>query len=182
MPLPLLPLIPLVASLVPEAVKWLAGDSAGKVAEKVAAVAVETFGTSDPDTIERAVAADPNLALQFKMAVLAAQAASEKEETARMMAQLADVQSARTQTVELAKAGSPIAWGAAVCSVLVIGGFTLILYFVLSKEIPEGSREAAIYALGQLGGMATAAVAYWVGSSAGSAQKTGALETLARKR
>src|SRR4051812_39760230 len=128
-------LLPLLASLVPEAVKWIAGDAAGKAAEQVTAIAGQIFGGQDPDA---AIAAKPELALQFKMAVLAAQSASEKEETARLMAQLADVQSARVQTIELAKAGSAIAWGAPVVSILAVLVFAGFVGLLFAKEVPEG--------------------------------------------
>lgn len=175
-------LIPILASLVPEAVKWIAGDAAGKAASTVASIATQVLGTDDPAKVEAAIASDPAKALEFKLAVLAAQSASEKEETARILAEHADRQSARLQTVNLAQAGSAIAWGAPVVSVLVTAGFFAMLYLVLTREIPEGSQRLADIMLGWLGASFAAVVAYWVGSSAGSAAKTATLEKVLTNR
>ena len=88
-----------------------------------------------------------------------------------MLARLEDVASARRQTVELAKAGSPIAWGAPVVSVLAIvvfAGFVAMLFF---KVVPQDMKEALFL----LGGSAATGygmvLSYWLGSSSGSAAK-----------
>ncbi|MBP2232457.1 hypothetical protein J2847_005786 [Azospirillum agricola] len=78
---------------------------------------------------------------------------------------------ARGQTVELAKAGSHIAWGAPVVSVVVMSVFGAVLYKVLSTPAGTSIDPNAAIMLGALTTMATAVVSYWVGSSAGSAAK-----------
>lgn len=175
-----MPLIPLLLGLAPTVAEWILGDKTGKAVGKVATIAQDILGTSDADQIERAVAADPNLALQFKQAVIAAAAEEKRMELEAIKAQLADVQSARNQTVELAKTGSAIAWGAPVVSVIIAVGFFVMLYLIIRREIPEGSRDLANIMLGSLGSSFTGVVAYWVGSSAGSAQKTAALAAVGR--
>jgi hypothetical protein len=62
-------------------------------------------------------------------------------------------------------------------STIVTFGFFLMLYMVLQREIPAGSRDLANIMLGYLGGSFTAVVGYWVGSSIGSARKDAALRT-----
>lgn len=164
-------LIPLLASIVPEAIKWIAGDSAGKAAEQVASIANQVFGTADPEQAA-AAALDPAKALEFKMAVLAAQSASEKEETARMMAQLADVQSARNQTVALAQAKSGLAWGSAIVSVLAVVVFAGFIYMLFARQVmPEGMKDALMLMAGAASAGFTQVLGYWLGSSAGSANK-----------
>lgn len=181
-----MPFLPLLLGLAPTVASWIMGDKTGGAVSKVTDIARDILGTTDADQIERAVAADPNLALQFKMAVLQAEVDARahverlrQQELDGLKAQLADVQSARNQTVELAKAGSAIAWGAPLVSVLITAGFFVMLYLVIRREIPEGSRDLANIMLGSLGSSFTAVVGYWVGSSAGSAQKTAALEKAA---
>ena len=88
------------------------------------------------------------------------------------MATLSDVASARNQTVELAQAKSPIAWGAPVVSTVVLLTFGLMLGIILSHSLPVGSEALANVMLGTLAAMATAVAQYWVGSSAGSARKS----------
>ena len=175
-----MPLLPLLLGLAPTVASWIMGDKTGAAVSKITGIAQDLLGTSDAAGIERAIAADPNLALQFKMAVMQAEADARRQEFDTLQAQLADVQSARNQTVKLAEAGSVIAWGAPIISILITVGFFAMLYVVIRQEIPESSQTLANIMLGSLGTSFTAVVGYWVGSSAGSAQKTNALEKLAR--
>lgn len=171
MPLPLAALLPLVASLAPGLVKHLAGERAGAVAGEVATAINAVVGSQDPAEVELALA-DPARAADLRLDLARIEQAAETERV-RML--LADVAGARGQTVELARAGSVIAWGAPVVSALVLLAFGVALYGIVAREIPEGSRELALLLLGGLLGMAQAVVAYWVGSSAGSARKDEAL-------
>jgi F-type H+-transporting ATPase subunit b len=50
------------------------GDKTGAAVSKVTGIAQDILGTSDAGGIERAIAADPNLALQFRVAVIQAEA------------------------------------------------------------------------------------------------------------
>lgn len=181
-----MPFLPLLLGLAPTVASWIMGDKTGAAVSQVTGIAREILGTDDANGIERALAADPNIALQFKMAVLQAEADARahterlrQQDLDEMKAQLADVASARGQTVELAKAGSPIAFGAVVVSVLVTVAFMLALWFVVRQEIPLASREIAYILLGTLGAKFGDIVAYWVGSSSGSASKDAALRQVA---
>jgi hypothetical protein len=175
-----MPFLPLLLGLAPTVASWIMGDKTGAAVTKITGIAQDLLGTSDANGIERAISADPNLALQFKMAVMQAEADARRQEFDTLQAQLADVQNARNQTVKLAEAGSVIAWGAPIISILITVGFFAMLYVVIRQEIPESSQTLANIMLGSLGTSFTAVVGYWVGSSAGSAQKTNALEKLAR--
>lgn len=177
-----MPLIPLLLGLAPTVASWLMGDKTGKAVETVTGIARDILGTTDADGIERAVAADPNLALQFKMAVLQAEADARAHEAEmsrqalmELNARIADVASARSQTVELAKAGSPIAWGSSIVSVLAIAVFAGFVYMLFAKVVPEGMKEALLL----LGGSAATGygmvLSYWLGSSSGSAAKDATL-------
>ena len=73
---------------------------------------------------------------------------------------------------DLAKAGSPIVWGAPVISVLVLMTFAAVVLMAVGTK-QDSSLVNVV--LGTLGTMSTAVVTYWVGSSAGSAQKTALL-------
>jgi hypothetical protein len=175
-----MPFLPLLLGLAPTVASWILGDKTGAAVTKITGIAQDLLGTSDAAGIERAIAADPNLALQFKMAMIQAEADARRQEFDTLQAQLADVQNARNQTVKLAEAGSVIAWGAPIISILITVGFFAMLYVVIRQEIPESSQTLANIMLGSLGTSFTAVVGYWVGSSAGSAQKTNTLEKLAR--
>lgn len=175
-----MPFLPLLLGIAPTVASWIMGDKTGAAVSKITGIARDLLGTDDADGIERAIAADPNLALQFKLAVIQAEADARRQEYDTLQAQLADVQSARNQTVKLAEAGSAIAWGAPIISSIITIGFFAMLYLVIRQEIPENSQTLANIMLGSLGTSFTAVVGYWVGSSAGSAQKTNALEKIAR--
>ena len=171
MPLPLATLLPLVASLAPGLIKHMAGDKAGAIAGEVVAAVTRVAGSDDPAKVDLALA-DPARAAELRIELARIESSAETE---RLRLVLADVAGARDQTVDLARAGSPIAWGAPVVSALVLVAFGFALYGIVAREIPEGSRELALLLLGGLLGMAQAVVAYWVGSSAGSARKDEAL-------
>jgi hypothetical protein len=67
-------------------------------------------------------------------------------------------------------------WGAVIISALVLIQFALCCFLVLYREVPAGSQQAALVLLGALASNGTLVVGYWVGSSAGSAQKTDLLK------
>lgn len=176
-----MPLIPLLLGLAPTVASWILGDKTGSAIEKVTGIARDVLGTDNPDAIERAVAADPNAALAFKQAVIQAEADARRNELEAMKAELADVQSARNQTVELAKAGSPIAWGAPVVSVLGVAVFAGFVYLLFSGSVDPKLENALML----LGGTAATGygivLQYWLGSSRGSAVKEQALTNVLRK-
>jgi hypothetical protein len=184
-----MPLIPLLLGLAPTVASWIMGDKTGNAVSKITGIAQDILGTTDADGIERAVAADPNLALQFKMAVLQAEADARNHEAQmnrqaleELNARIADVASARSQTVELAKAGSAIAWGSPIVSVLAIVVFAGFVYMLFAKNVPEGMKEALLL----LGGSAATGygmvLSYWLGSSSGSAAKDVTLRAAVAKR
>lgn len=72
-------------------------------------------------------------------------------------------------------------WGSVVISMIVTVGFFWMLYLVLQREIPAGSRDLANIMLGYLGGSFTAVVGYWVGSSVGSVRKDTYLNQINRE-
>ena len=158
------------------------GDRTGAAVEKVTGIARDILGTDDPSGIEAAIVRDPNAALQFKTALIQAEADARRLEHEAILAQLRDVQSAREQTVRLAEAKSPIAYGAVLVSAIVLVGFAVMLWLVIREEVPANQRDMVTLLLGTLAGMASSVVAYWVGSSNGSMQKNAALEkALAQK-
>jgi len=174
-------LIPLLLGLAPTVADWIIGDKTGKAVGQVSEIAKNLLGTDDPGAIEPAISADPNLALQFKTAVMQAAAESRRADLDEFRAQLADMASARSQTVDLAKANSKIAWSTPVVSVLAIvvfAGFVAMLFF---REVPEGMKEALLL----LGGSAATGygmvLSYWLGSFSSSAVKDGWIRQIAGK-
>lgn len=177
----MLPLIPLAIQLVPDIAKWLFGDDAEKTSKAVAQVVQQVTGADT--TTEAGIAAaaavlsgKPELASQLQVQIAQIAAAREKEQrdtdAASLAARLADVASARAQTVALAQAKSAVQWAPVIISAVVLVTFGAVMWCALTRALPAGSETILNMLLGTLAAMATSVVAYWVGSSAGSAQKT----------
>ena len=177
----MLPLIPLAISLAPEIAKWLFGPSAEKTAAAVAQVVADVTG-ADLSTGEGVAAAQaalggsPELAsqLRVRLAQIAADSgqAERVADQAALAARFADVAGARAQTVSLAQAKSAVQWAPVVISTVVLLTFGTVMWLALTHALPAGSETILNMLLGTLAAMATSVVAYWVGSSAGSATKT----------
>lgn len=172
--MPILALLPLVASLAPGLMRYLVGDRAGDVTAQVSTAIRSIIGSDDPAVVEAALA-DPGKAADLRLELARIESAAETE---RLRLMMADVAGARAQTVDLARAGSPIAWGAPIVSAVVLVAFGLAVWAVLTHSLPAGSQEIALYTVGALQTMAGGVVAYWVGSSAGSARKDEALRDM----
>ena len=172
----MLPLIPLAISLAPEIGKWLFGDKGEQTAAAVARVVQTVTGTTDETVAQQVLARDPTVAAQLRVQL--AQLAAQREQAAAqatleaLKAQIADVQSARAQTVSLAQAKSAVQWSAPVVSIVVLATFGVVMWAALTRSLPAGSETILNMLLGTLAAMATSVVGYWVGSSAGSERKT----------
>jgi hypothetical protein len=184
-----MPLIPLLLGIAPTVASWILGDKTAVAVGQVTDIARRVLGTDDPAAIEAAIARDPAAALEFKRLIVEAEARARADaleaqriEFDAFRAQLADTASARAQTVALAQAGSALAWGAVLISIVVLAAFGVALWVILRGEIPAGSRDVAFQLLGMLGTMAAGVVAYWVGSSSGSAAKTATIERVVAGR
>lgn len=180
----MLPLLPLALAAVPELIRMIAGDQAGAVAGRVAGIVHTVAGTPDPAEAQQRLAADPALAadLRVRLAALAldAQRAIDLAAEQRRQAELAtlrtaleDTQGARATMQAMVAAGSPVAWGAPVVSILVTSGFFGIL---LTLIVGNASFEADVAAIinitiGALAAAFATVVNFWLGSSQGSRNK-----------
>lgn len=172
----MLPLLPLALELLPSIGRWIAGDTGGKVAGAAAAAIQTLTGTESPDAARAALAADPALAAQVRIRLAEIEAEQDRDRRAAelesLKAHFADVAGARGQTVALAQAGSRVQWAPVLVSILVLATFGIVMWCALTRSLPAGSETILNMLLGTLAAMATSVVGYWVGSSAGSAQKT----------
>ena len=170
----LIPLIPLALQLVPLLARHLGGAEAGAVAGQVTEVVRRVVGSDDPDQAAAAIEADP--AMRAELTVALARIASDRE-----MAEIAAiVEAARIAATDRADAramarSGPLAWGAGLVTAgafLMLLGLGMVLALV---EVPPGNREVLLMLAGTVTAMAGAAAQFWVGSSAGSAGKSGLL-------
>ncbi len=112
------------------------------------------------------------IAAQREQSLLTAQQAAEQARLDEIKAAMADTASARGAMTALAQSGSAMQWAPAVVSFVVLTTFGVVMYAALTRGLPAGSETILNMLLGTLAAMATSTVAYWVGSSAGSMQKT----------
>ena len=84
--LPLIPIIAGLAQIVPSIVGLLAGDEAGKHAEKVAGIATALTGQATPDSAVEMIKTDPEAALKFQAAYLEYESGIYREQTQRLEA------------------------------------------------------------------------------------------------
>jgi hypothetical protein len=172
----MLPLIPLAISLAPEIARWLFGTEGEKTATAVVAAVQSATGTADENVASQMLATNPQAAVDLRVKL--AQIAAERERTASdaqltlLKSQLADIADARALTVSLAQSKSAVQWAAPVVSAIVLTTFGAVMFLALTRALPAGSETLLNMLLGSLAAMSTSVVSYWVGSSAGSAQKT----------
>ena len=136
------------------------GGAIGGIAGKAVASALGV--TPTPEAVHQAIAADPSGAADKLKAL--------EEETAQKQAVLDDIANARATNVQLAQAGSPIAYGPIVVSAITAIGF-VILSVIAMRAAPGADREVTLYLLGAWQAAFATMVAYWLGSSSGSRAK-----------
>lgn len=169
----MLPLIPLALSLAPELARWLGGATAGAVAGQVAEAARAVVGTDDPGQVAARLEADParRADLQIELARIAAD--RDAEEHAARAEELRIAAADRADARQMARGGGALAWGAGLvtaASFLMLAGLIALLTLA---EIPGGSRDLLVTIAGGILVLVQSAAAFWVGSSAGSAAKSG---------
>jgi len=178
--MPLLPIIGLVANVVPQLLGLFGRNNEAEIAGKVADIATKITGMADVDQAAAAINADPALALQFKTAVLAQQTELANLAFATEKLYVEDVQDAR-------KYRDDKVFGLGVVILLSFGTAVLLVlwggYKILSGGVSvEPGMFAAITGfigtlIGYIAANAQSVVNYYFGSSRGSTQKTDALES-----
>lgn len=154
------------------------------MATDVANAVKTATGTSDPTAAKQKIASDPatatNLQVQLaQIAVTATKAQSAEADQQRqdqlteLKQRLDDVQSARTNLLNLATSKSPIAWVAPTVSFLVMIGFYallgILIIFFNNKDISQ--NQLINICIGALVAAFSTVVNFWLGSSKGSQDK-----------
>lgn len=106
-----------------------------------------------------------------------------KVDQAREAAFIDDTKSARQQTVELAEAKSPIAWGAPMVSALIVSGYFFCIYqlFIVKADLPNNTFQLLSVMFGALSLAFGQVCNYWLGSSAGSKRAGDAVRKIAEQ-
>jgi len=179
-------LLPLLLGLAP-VVADMFGSGTKDVVTKVATVAKDVLGVDHVDQIEAAMAADPQKALEFKQALIAAateekriQMEREKSERetylATLQATLTDIQSARS----VAMSNGPARWGAIIVSVfsIVLAGAVAYMMIFPSPGASKLTETVITMWVGAAINWVAQVQNFWLGSSMGSQQKDAALADL----
>lgn len=153
-----------LAQFAPVIIKYLTGsEKAEQAAEAVVGIAEQVTGMKGDAAVE-AIKADPNLAMQFRMSVMAQEADLDK-------AFLADRQDARARDVEMAKAGRKNG-RADLLAVLAVGALVFCVWLVASNPtLPGGAREAIMFVAGVFAAAVRDVYGFEFGSSRGSKEK-----------
>lgn len=157
-----------VANLLPAVGAVIGGPVglAAGLAPKILNLLFSTSGSSDPIEAAKQIVADPNKLAEFNMRI-------RELENEELRLRLADVQSARRMSLELAKQGSLIAWVPALLSLTFVGGYFLfcggMLYVTFFTGIEGDLTDRQVQIMRELLLAASPFLGlvtqYWFGSS-----------------
>lgn len=197
------PLLAVATAVLPGIVRAIAGDTRGAVAASAAQAVADITGATDPDTARVRIEEDPAMeaALQIRLAEIAsdrerdrldAEAATRRDGAAteakrredeldELRQRLGDAENARAAAAELARIGGPASWAPTIVSVIVTGGFFLMLAgflgmlawkpYVSDKQYDPVVLQIVNVGIGALTVAFSTVVAFWLGSSDGSRRK-----------
>ena len=175
--MPLLALIPLALQLLPQLGRWIGGDTGEDVARAAAGAVQAVTGADTPEAAEAALGANPELRAQLtqRLAEIAAEreAAQQQAQLEELRAVLADVASARGQTVTLAQAGSRLAWVPALLTAGLVGMFGagyFALLFGFAGDLMPAWRDVVLQLTGSITTGFGMALTYWLGTSRGAVE------------
>lgn len=167
---------PTIGSLLGGLIPFPGGAILGQVAGKVVAEALGVPPT--PEAVKNAIETGDAHIVNARLSEAETRMKTEIE---RFKAQLEDVQDARATTVALAKAKSNLAWGAPVVSIVVMIGFLILSFLAMKPDLAGIRTDVTLFLLGAWSGYAGAVVTYWLGSSAGSNDKSAQIAALTSK-
>jgi hypothetical protein len=174
----LLPIIgqaaPTIGSLLGGLIPFPGGAILGQVAGKLVGEALGVAPT--PEAVSAAIATQDPATVTAKLSEAEAKMNAEVE---KFRIQLADVADARATTVQYVQAGSPLSWGAVIVSIVVLTGFVGISFLAMKPELAGVDKSVTLFLLGAWSGYAGGVITFWIGSSAGSADKSAQIAAMA---
>ncbi|MBN8960586.1 MAG: hypothetical protein J0H71_05595 [Rhizobiales bacterium] len=167
---------PTIGSLLGGLIPFPGGAVLGQVAGKILAEALGVPPT--PEAVNAAITTGDPATVN---AALASADAKMQMELEKHKADLADVQDARSTNLELVKAGSSIGYAPIVVSLVILAGFLVLSFLAMKPDLAGVRTDVTLFLLGSWSGYTAAVVTYWLGSSAGSADKAGQLAAIAAR-
>jgi hypothetical protein len=168
---------PTIGGLLGGLIPFPGGAILGQVAGKVVAEALGVPPT--PEAVKNAIETGEPEVVQAQLSEAEVRMQTEVE---KFKAALEDVQSARATTLGLVKSKSPIAWGAPVVSVVIVTGFIALSVLAMKPNMAGIDSSVTLYLLGAWQSLATMAATYWLGSSAGSNDKSAQIAAMAASK
>ncbi|AUR91824.1 TMhelix containing protein [Vibrio phage 1.165.O._10N.261.51.B7] len=156
MALPLIPIVSALTSVVPTIAKWIGGDKAEDAANHVADIARAVTGNNDTESAVNMILKDESLKLQFMMQI-------ENNRQALDEAYLEDRQHAREQHKHSIMPSVIV-----VALTLMVAAMGCAMFM---SVIPAENSDLANILFGAVLAKWADSVAYWMGSSRGSAEK-----------
>lgn len=167
----ILPLIgqaaPTIGGLLGGLIPFPGGAILGQVAGKVLGEALGVAPT--PAAVSAAIATGDPATVS---AALSEAEAKMQTEVEKFRIQLQDVADARATTVKYVQAGSALSWGAVIVSIVVMAGFIGISFLAMKPDLAGVDKSVTLFLLGAWSGYAGGVITFWIGSSAGSADKS----------
>lgn len=168
------PMAPTIGSLLGGLIPFPGGAILGTMAGKMVANALGVPPT--PEAVHEAVTTQDPEVVKAKLAAADVEMNAEVE---KHKADLADVQDAREKNFELVKAGSSISYAPAIVSAIILIGFGVLSFIAMKPDLTGVRTDVTLFLLGAWSGYAGAVVTYWLGSSAGSTDKSAQIERMA---
>lgn len=165
---------PTIGSLLGGLIPFPGGAILGEMAGKVLAEALGVPPT--PQAVSNAIQTGDPAVIQAKLSEAESRMNAEVE---KHKADLADVQDARATNIKLVEAGSSISYAPAIVSGIILIGFLVLSFLAMKPELTGVRTDVTLFLLGAWSGYAGAVVTYWLGSSAGSSQKSDQIAVLA---
>jgi len=165
---------PTIGSLLGGLIPFPGGAILGEVAGKVLAQSLGVPPT--PEAINTAITTGDPAAVNAALSEAEARMNAEVE---KHKADLASVADARSTNLELFKAGSKISYAPMVVSGVVLVGFLVLSFIAMRPDLAGVRTDVTLYLLGAWSSFAGAVVTYWLGSSAGSTDKSAQIERMA---
>lgn len=179
--MPLIPIALALAPFVPDIVRWITGsDDAEAIAGKVVDIAKTVTGVSDPDEAKEAIIRDPNLAMQFQMAVIANRTDLQRmyleDQKNQRQSELENIKDARQRDVKFLEAGRVNVRANVMLALDYVGIIVITLVVAGAFYLKIDPAGAALAFLCTIGGQLLANVRtahdFEFGSSRSSQEKT----------
>lgn len=143
----------------------LGGALGGPAGAAVGAMIANQFGVDDPTPVNimAAIKADPDAAMKLREVELRHQERLIELENDRFRIETADVQDARNAHQHH--------WMPSAITMVMSAMFGAIIGALFIWAIPGDNKDIVVYMAGQVSGILTSCVTYWVGSTRASANK-----------